>query len=203
MVQELRTRFPSIADHVVTAQVLTKLYQEKELIVTTENYSLSCVVEKNLSPKMYAQITISEGSKNMRTIRLPFTVGVFAPVLHTQYALSAGRPVTEDMFYTKKTNIIEHLSSVVYFFKDIQGQQLKTNVRQDQLVQRWMFAKTPVVSLGEIITVLVRVDDVELRMAAEVLQTGFVGDKIRVRLRPTKKVVLAKILAPGEYEVQL
>lgn len=203
MVQEIYLRFPSLADQQVTAQVHVKLYQEQAFTVTTENYTLQYRLEQGLAPKMYAQITIREGTQALHTVRLPFTVAVFAPVLHARGHFDTGTVATENMFYVRSANIVEKLNAVVYKTSLLDGQRLRTTLSQDQLVQRWMFEKVPVVSLGDIITVVVLTDEVQLRMTAEVLQSGFVGDKIRVRLRPTKKLVRVKIKAPGEYEVQL
>lgn len=202
MVQAIVARFPSVQAAAVTAQTTIKLYQEQSLIVTTENYTLQYRLEQGLAAKMYAQVTIREGGIVRRTVRLPFTVGVLAPVLHAQRDIPVGTMAGAELFYTKETNIIEQLHSVVPTLSALQGQKANAHIRQDQVIQRWMFVRPPLVKLGETITVLARTEDIELRIAAEVLQAGFVGDKIRVRLRPTKKVVLVLIKAPGEYEVQ-
>lgn len=202
MVQAIVARFPSVQSAAVTAQTTIKLYQEQALLVATENYTLQYRLEQGLAAKMHAQVTIREGGVVRRTVRLPFTVGVLAPVLHAQRDIPVGTMAGAELFYTKETNIIEHLHSVVPTLSALQGQKANAHIRQDQLIQRWMFVRPPLVKLGETITVLARTEDIELRIAAEVLQAGFVGDKIRVRLRPTKKVVLVLIKAPGEYEVQ-
>jgi flagella basal body P-ring formation protein FlgA len=202
MALAIKSKFLSVAAYPVTAQAAIKLYQQKDFIVTTENYQLKYVLEHDLTPKMQARITIIEGTTPVRTVRLPFTVGVFAPVVHVRQAYCAGTQVTADMLYLKEENIIDRLSSVLFSLDTFTGQQLVNSVRQDQVLQRWMLRRKPDVVLGDQITVILKTEDIELRVAAEVLQSGFIGDKIRVRLRPTKKVVSVRIVAPGEYEVQ-
>lgn len=202
MVAAVKAQFPSLAAYAVTAQVQLKLYQEKEFVVATDNYRLRYVLDRELTPKMQARITLYAADMPLRTVRVPFSVGVFAPVLYARQAGAVGDVLTENMTYLRETNVISSLDTVLYALHQVAGQHLTTAVRRDQLLQRWMFARAPVVSVGETITVLARTEDVELRIAAEVLQSGFLGDKIRVRLRPTKKVVWVRVNAPGEYEVQ-
>lgn len=202
MVVAIKSQYPSVAEYPVTAQVLLKLNQEQALTVSTDTYRLRYTLNEGLGPRMHALITVYAEDNPIRTIRLPFTVGVYVPVLHARGEYASGEPVTNNMFYAKEINVIDRLSSVIYPREDLTGRKLLSNIHADQIMARWMLMRIPRVIVGEIIPVVARTDDVELRLSAEVLQAGFVGDRIRVRLRPTKKIVVVRIVAQGVYEVQ-
>jgi flagella basal body P-ring formation protein FlgA len=200
IVATLYATHPRLQDLLVSAQVTIRLNQEQKFNISTDNYRLAYRLEGALAPRMYAHITVAEGPE-LRTMRVPFLLTVYAPILHARADYARDTLVTANMFYLKTENIVERLDSVLFSEYRFEGQRLRARLGADQIVSRWMLMRDPVVQVGEIVSVVFRAEEVELRLQAEVLQPGFVGDKIRVRLRPTKKIVSATILAPGIYEV--
>ena len=160
-------------------------------------------LDKGLASRMYARVSIAEAQEPLRTVRVPFTVAIPIAVLHARRAYTAGTPVTTNMFYTKEINAIECLHSVVYPDDDsfwCDG-YLQPYMPISRFLPGCLSGNRRSLPVRTIL-VAVRVDDVLLRLSAEVLQPGFIGDKIRVRLQPTKKIVLVHIISAGVYEVQ-
>ncbi len=79
---------------------------------------------------------------------------------------------------------------------------LTRELRKGETITRNHIRRTPLVKFGEEVKVILRKGGLEITVPGEVLETGFYGETVRVRIGPTGKVIKGKVVDEGRVEVR-
>lgn len=81
------------------------------------------------------------------------------------------------------------------------GKLLRSRLMAKAAIRTWDLTREPEVLRGDRIEAVVNSGGVRLNSAAQALEPGFIGQKIRVRLEMSKKTILAVVTARAQVEV--
>lgn len=73
------------------------------------------------------------------------------------------------------------------------GYQFRNYVDKDQIIENWMIEKVPDVAKGNSVTAIYSKSNITLTLDAKILENGYIGDPVKVKLEKNKKVLLGKI----------
>ncbi len=201
----IKSQYLQYADKRVEAEVSLKEYQKKLLVREGEIIDLIVKVplKKDLSRIMYLPVTIVEDGVTQETLSCRFAVKVYDQIYHAKTDLAKSVPITAELLYLKETDVLEYAQQLIgkdFVFAD---KILVSALRADKPIAAWKFKKRPQVKVGETVEVIFLKDNIKIKSAAKVLQQGYIGDKIHVRVLSTGKVFKAKITEDENYLVEL
>jgi len=205
-VAEILELSPQYENKEISCNVLLKDTQSKYLLVATENYTIRVKLNNRNKINSYflGRVFIYEAGELTEELMLKFKLSIMDQVYHARSGYAKGEKLVKDKFYLKKIDILRSARSYAaddYLFED--NDHLRSGIRADFPLFKWMIRKKPEVIYGEQITVKIIQDNIEFKMGAKVLQEGYVGDKILVQLKKTKKRFKAEIIDKGEYLIRL
>jgi flagella basal body P-ring formation protein FlgA len=85
--------------------------------------------------------------------------------------------------------------------KQIQGKLLKARVQAHNPVRAWDLTREPEVLRGDKVEAVISGNGLKMNSTAQALEQGFVGQKIRIRMEATKKVMTGVVVARAQVEV--
>ena len=71
--------------------------------------------------------------------------------------------------------------------------QFRNYVDKDEIVESWMIEKVPDVAKGNSVTAIYSKSNITLTLDAKILENGYIGEPVKVKLEKNKKVLLGKI----------
>ena len=110
---------------------------------------------------------------------------------------------TGEMFTVENTESkvreISHLSRTGFFKKlaDLEDMEARGFVRRGQVIGRFESRKKQLVRAGELIAVIFREKNIEIRAQGQAIQSGAFGETIRIQSGPSKKIVTAMVTGRG------
>lgn len=93
--------------------------------------------------------------------------------------------------------------NVVREKSELQGKSLRMSVRAGQTLRSFELAQEPDVRRGDRVEAAVLSSGVKMDASGQAMETGVVGQKIRVQLDSTKRQVMGLIVARAQVEVHL
>lgn len=201
----IKQQYPEYAEQRVEAEVSLKEYQKKFLVRESERIELVVNVpaKKDVSRLMYLPVTILENGLTQETLNCRFQIKIYNQIYHAKKDLEKGTPFTPELLYLKDIDVLEYAQQMIdqdFVFED---KILVSGLRAGQPIPGWKFKKKPQVTVGEVIEVVFFKDNIKIKSTAKVLQQGYIGDKIHVRVLNTGKLFKAKITEEQNYVVEL
>ena len=139
---------------------------------------------------------------NMRwTLYVPINVDIYAQVLVSRHSLEKGHIITPDDLNQQRINI----NTLSYgFIEDddrILGMELKRPLKSGDPM-RLSYLKYPdIVQKGQLVVVSKQSALLSVETEGVALGDGHLGERIRVRNQRSKRIVDAKVIAPGKVAI--
>ncbi|MFH2047324.1 MAG: flagellar basal body P-ring formation chaperone FlgA [Pseudomonadota bacterium] len=127
-------------------------------------------------------------------VKLSGWVDVFDSVVCASSNLNKGDIIAAEDIHLERINISRLKSDT---FKDLDqaiGLMAKHDIKEKDCLKDWMLKKTPIVSKGDMVTILAEHGSIKVTAPGRILEKGYKGDYIRVQNAMSKKSVYAKVI---------
>ena len=88
-------------------------------------------------------------------------------------------------------------------FSEIAGRSLKKNLSQGEPVALNLIVGTPIIERGKSVVIVVRDRGLIIRTKGEALESGALGDTVKVRNSSSKAILTAVVVASDTVEVKM
>lgn len=152
-----------------------------------------------------ARVTVGvrcTGTKNW-TLYVPVTVIIMADVVTAAKELRRGRILTAQDLVIEQRDIARLHRGYLANLKEAIGKQVKYNIRRGQVITPAKVASPKAVKRNSRVTIVAQNPAIQVRMKGTALESGAVGDRIRVRNNSSKRELEAEVLAQGIVQVTL
>lgn len=146
--------------------------------------------------------TPNQVGRKAETLRFQVQIDVRRDVLVASEDLSKGDAITRQNVMLTSRYISEDIETTAVL-DAILGQTLQDDLTAGGIVDASILVKPELVKRGDAITIQCMVGGVMLRMQARALESGAVGEFIRVRNEHSKKVIDARVIDTGVVTVEL
>ena len=99
----------------------------------------------------------------------------------------------KDSIYESTVDIKYLSNRMISKIDEIESYQFRNYVDKNQIIENWMIEKIPDVNKGADIKAVYSKSNITLTLAAKVLENGYIGEPVKVKLEKNKKVMLGKI----------
>lgn len=110
--------------------------------------------------------------------------------------------LTTSMLQLAEINVARVRGDYYTSFADLQGVQLRNRLRAGDIVTSNNLLVTDAVNRGEQISIVATNGTLSVRMSGEALDSGKVGDQVRVRNLQSGRVIRALVVGRGKVEVR-
>lgn len=146
-------------------------------------------------------IKVNCGAPMPWSIYVPVNLSAYRHIVVANRNLSRGTRLAESDL-TLQEREVSHIKS--YYLADksqAAGQVLKRRVSTGQVVSSTMLTPPKIVAKGQEVAIEAKSGPVRVRMVGIALSDGKLGQQISVKNRRSKKIIRARVSAPGEVEV--
>ncbi len=157
------------------------------------------------SNRQTAKMTVGvrcTGTKNW-TLYVPVTVIVMADVVTAAKELRRGQILTAQDLIIEQHDIARLHRGYLANLKEAIGKQVKYNISRGQVITPAKVAAPKAVKRNSRVTIVAQNPAIQVRMKGTALESGAVGDRIRVRNNSSKRELEAEVLAQGIVQVTL
>ena len=142
--------------------------------------------------RLVALCTVNGVVKNQ--VGLSGWVDVFESVVCTRRNLKKGETIQKDDLYVARKNIAHQSPNLVTDMTRALGLMTKHNIREDTCLKEWMLERSPILTRGDIVTVVAESDDLKVTVPGRVLEKGYLGELIMIQNVMSRKKIYARVL---------
>ncbi len=135
------------------------------------------------------------------TIYIPVTVDVYADIVVASRSMKRGEILTTDDLRLRRTNTATVGRGYMEQMNDAVGLEMKRAINTGDVVKSGHIKKPDVVVKGQRVVVSSKSAFLTVKAEGVALSNGHIGKLIRVKNEKSKRVVEARIVAPGEVVV--
>jgi len=127
-------------------------------------------------------------------VKLSGWVDIFESVVCTGRNLKKREIIEKDDLYVARKNI-SHLSpNIVTDMSRALGFMAKHNTKEDTCLEEWMLERCPVVTKGDMVTIVAESDDLKVTVLGRVLEKGYLGELIKIQNVMSRKKIYARVV---------
>ena len=145
------------------------------------------------------QATLRRGART-RPVFVLATVAVRVPVWVVQRSLGPGAPLTADVLAVERRPLDRLPVRAIRATAALTGRVAARRLRRGEVLTEAAVTTPRLVRRGDPVQVVVRAGAVSVRSAGTALQTGRLGERVRVRL-PSRRVLTGAVRGAGIVEV--
>lgn len=127
-------------------------------------------------------------------VKLSGWVDVFDSVVCASNNLNKGDIITAEDIHLERKNISRLNQDILKDIDQAIGLMVKHDIKENDCIKDWMLKKTPIVSKGDMVTILAEHGNIKITAPGRILEKGYKGDYIRVQNAMSKKSVYAKVI---------
>lgn len=196
-----RTSDLSVCD-VLTQEVIGKLGADVRVTScdadTLPGPWISARADANARIGMPSSFTLIGAGKSAR---VRATVEAEGQHARTTDVVARGRVLTAELFRVQTASLAGARIARLPLTSVLTGARVTRPLDADAVVQELDIAVAPVVKPGETVLAVVRIGGVEVSATMTAVDGGSIGDEIRIAHKDRKRVLQAKVIAPGRVEV--
>jgi flagella basal body P-ring formation protein FlgA len=198
----------SVEDYQATAH-LEGRYQiqvnalDPRLTLTQCDKELTASLESPAQPVGRVTVKVRcEGSLPW-TVYVPAQVHLFRQVVIVKRPLKRATIISEDDVYMAERDISQMPQGFITSIEDAIGQKVTRPMINDQVITPLQLEQAEVVRKGDQVVITAKSGSLQVRMPGEALSDGGLNEQIGVRNLNSKRVIKARVTAPGQVEVAL
>ncbi len=135
-------------------------------------------------------------------IYLTANIAHYLPVVVAQTDLPRKANLTASMLGLAEMDVAKVRGDYFTNLNQLQGVRLRSRVREGEVISSRHLLIADAVNRGEQITIVATNGTLSVRMGGEALDSGKVGDQVRVRNLQSGRVIRALVVARGKVEVR-
>jgi flagella basal body P-ring formation protein FlgA len=127
-------------------------------------------------------------------VRLSGWVDIFESVVCAGRNLKKGDIIEKDDLYVARKNIAHLSQDIVTDMSKALGLMAKHNIKKDACVKEWMLEQCPVVTKGDMVTIVAESDDLKVTVPGKVLEKGYLGELVKIQNVMSRKKIYARVV---------
>ncbi|MEE3505300.1 MULTISPECIES: flagellar basal body P-ring formation chaperone FlgA [unclassified Pseudomonas] len=198
----------SIEDYLATTQTEGR-YQiqvnqlDPRMTLTQCDKELTASLESPAQPLGRVTVKVRcEGSLPW-TVYVPAQVHLFRQVVIVKRPLKRGGIIGEDDVSLSERDISQMPQGYITSLDEAIGQKMTRQMVNGQIITPLQMEQAEVIRKGDQVVIIAKSGTLLVRMPGEALSDGGLGEQIRVRNLNSKRVIKARVTAPGQVEVTL
>ena len=168
---------------------------ELDVIVDLDN--------NNFAPKKYANITIKVNGKKVKKFPTPIALTLYQNVWVATDAIARNQSLNEGGFTLEKKDVTRNYSIAITSDKDISDYVAIRNIRSGDVIDKRFVMPKPDIVKDSVVSVIFDTGGVNIAIEGESMQSGCIGDLIRVRNNQYKKCYIGKIISENKVLVKI
>lgn len=137
------------------------------------------------------------------SIYVPVEIDLFRPVVSTVLPVARGEQLTADQLELREMNISNINGSYYIDPAEVIGMQARRVLSADQAVIAQYIEPPIIIKKGESVLMTAQTSGLVVKIPAIALSDGRIGQQISVRNKQSKRVVEARVSAPGQVTVTM
>jgi len=125
----------------------------------------------------------------------------FAEVLVATDKIEHHQTVSEQQFELKRTDVTSLREQPVISFAELTGYRAKRNLRMGSILTTGALEPVPDIDVGGEVTIVFSDDWGSVTVPGQLMETGRIGDRVRVKNLASGKIVLATVTSDKSVEV--
>jgi len=125
----------------------------------------------------------------------------FAEVLVATDKIGHHQPLGESQFELKRVDVTSLREQPVISFAELAGQRAKRNLRLGSILAVGAMEPVPDIEVGGEVTIVFTDDWGVITVPGQIMETGRIGDRVRVKNLASGKIVLATVISGKSVEV--
>lgn len=165
-------------------------------------YKLMIKKDSELLDRSILRIYYYDDTKNFRSQYSIFVrIRAYSNYVFTKRPILQKTIITEKDLITRKEDIYNKPKNILGNQDYIIGKEAAYTIGENNLILDWMVKTVPLIKLGEATKAQYEKNNIKIEIKGVALEEGTLGDKIRVQLKTTKKIVLGEIIATETVKV--
>ena len=151
----------------------------------------------------YVRLTavISVDGKVKNKVKLSGHVDLFEYVVCTARNLKRGETIKEGDVYMGRKNISRISSKILTDINRALGLMVKHTIKSDTCLKEWMLGKSPIVTKGDMVTILAESNGLKVTVPGKVLMKGYLGELVKIQNLMSKREIYAKVINNSTVKV--
>lgn len=167
------------------------------------SYTFAARYNEDYLGRLNAEIFFKVDGILRKKIRVSSNISVSAPVAVCSRTIERHAILGPEDIMIENRNITYIANKAVMDIREVVGKRTKTGIAKGTILKYKMFEIAPLVHKGDIITILVETDFINITAPGEVLENGCIGDTIKVCNLTSKKKIYGSVKSSKEIEVKL
>ncbi len=159
--------------------------------------------KRNLLGKTMIPVKILVDGQLYKQIYLQYKVEIYKEVLVAKTNLKRGRFITQDLFKKEERTVTNNRGQLVEPGAKLEGKKLKQSLQPGDVLLERMLEIPPLVKRWQDVTLIARVNGVEVTTTGRALEPGHKGEVIKVQNRNSGETVKAEVIAKGKVQIIL
>ena len=164
-------------------------------------YTQCVIVHANAEEPLCFVRAQDAGGAYIKTYSIFATTTAQSQFIRTNQLIKQGVVLTKSHFTITKEALFNKAVDMIFDINYIVDKQAAYTINEGSSIRPWMIKSIPIIKKEQIVNVMVKKDMVSLKIKAMAIEEGRVGDRIKMKLMPTNKIVLCRIV--GENHVQV
>ena len=160
--------------------------------------------QKELTGRQVVPIQVFVDELPVRKVNVSLVVEVYAPVWVTSHNLKRHHLITQNDLEQKRLRINDFQGEkLISNLDDLIGQRTRVAIKQDKPLSAHRLESPPLIERGDLVTLKAYHRNISLLTDGQALESGSLGEVIRVKSKSTDKMLLAKIVSSEIVEVEV
>ena len=202
VVVHLKSFYPFLEDADITVSIDNAEQLSNHIVPTVHSYKLSYNAKTTLLGRSIIRVLFyDEKGSLLNRYSLFSKVQAKASFIKSNRLLRQNEILKRDDLKIVVEPLYDRSDKVVFNLSDIVGKKTAFTISKGNTIMSWMLKPVPVVQKNDVIKVSVKNDAVSLILKARALEEGAMGDKIKLKLVSTEKIVLGRIMGDGYVKI--
>ena len=149
--------------------------------------------------RLAALVYVDGAVKNK--VKLFGRVDIFDSVVCVTRDLKRGETITQDDIYLARKNVSHVNRKALTDAGKAIGLMTKHNIKANTCLKEWMLEKSPIVTRGDVVTILAESDGLKVTAPGRVLGKGYSGELVKIQNLMSKKEIYAKVINSSTVKV--
>ena len=198
----------TVEDYLATSQTagryeITVAQLDPRMRMPNCDKELTATLESPAQPIGRVTVKVRCDGASPWTVFVPAQVKLFREVVTTTRPLKRAGIIAPEEVTLRERDISQINQGYLTSVDDAIGQKLVRPMVADQVITQLHLEQAEVVRKGDQVVISARSGTLNVRMPGEALSNGGMNEQIRVKNLNSKRVIKARITAPGQVEVAM
>ncbi|VAX23556.1 hypothetical protein MNBD_NITROSPINAE01-1910 [hydrothermal vent metagenome] len=167
-----------------------------------DSLDIAIPAQNRMGDMMFVNVTFMSGGRAVSRVNIPVTVKATMEVVVASRNIKKGAIINEDSLALERRAVGRGYKKYLSDFSAIVGLSATRNIRATSPMKADYVARPAVVRSGDMVTVVAQAGSMRITTRGHAKQDGNIGEWIQVVNLESRKIISARVSAPGEVTVE-